>query len=261
MTAPVDIANLALDAIGARATVSSINPSDGTQAGDVISRQYALRFAALARSAHWNCLRRQGTLTLLKAAIGTPENPSGTLSIPPQPWLYEYELPTDYIYARFIPALFTQSSLAPPFMTTLALAQPPAINQVAVPFIIAIDLDSSNVPIKVLLTNWSQAQLVYTANVTNPDLWDTLFQTAFVATLASFCVNPLNRNAQLAGECASMAKIQIDSARATDGNEGPTSVDHLPDFIAARGYGAYVDNAGGYCMAWQSMVFPDGLPY
>lgn len=260
-TTPVQIVNLALDAIGARATVSTINPSDGSQAGDVASRQYQVRLNSLSRSAHWQCLRRQKTLTLLKAAQGTPENPSGVLDQPPQPWLYEYELPSDYLKARYIPAVLQQSNGQTPVLSNMNLAPPPFLDRVAIPFIIAIDTDSDDNEIKVLLTNWQQAQLVYTAAVTNPDLWDSQFVTAFVAVLAAFFVNPLNRNAQLAGEQIQIAKGMIDAARISDGNEGPSTIDHVPDWISARGWPGLLDATASGWLPWDTMVFPEGLPY
>lgn len=263
MTAPIDLVNLALDAIGARAQVASPVPaaSDGSQAGDVACRQYQIRFDALARSAHWQCLRRQVTLTLLKAQQGTPENPSGSLPQPPQPWLYEYALPDDYLKARYIPALLQNGNGQVPVATNLNMAPPPFLPDVVIPFVIAIDTDNSGNKIKVLLTNWQFAQLVYTARIDDPDLWDVQFQQAFVATLAAFFVNPLNRNAQLAGEQASVAKALITDARVSDGNEGPSTVDHTPDWIQARGWGTFQDGVGLGWMPWDSMVFPGGAAF
>jgi hypothetical protein len=259
MTVPVDIVNLAADAIGSRAQCSSINPSDGSQLGDVGSRQYSVRVRALLRSAYWNCARRQATLSLLKAARGTPENPDGTGAPPPQRWLYEYQLSSDYERARFIPALVQDTNLAVPVMTGSNLAQfPGMMANVAIPFVIAIDTDASGNQIKVLLTDWPQAQLVYTAFIQNCDLWDSEFLTAAVASLASFLVNPLNRNAQLAGEQAAIAKSLILGARISDGNEGPSSVDHVPDFIQVRGFGYLDYSPGTTLLPWAPMAFGDG---
>ncbi len=262
MTVPVDIVNLAADSIGARAVCSSINPSDGSQLGDVASRQYVPRIRALLRSAYWNCARCQATLSLLKSAKGTPENPDGSLPQPPQPWLYEYQLPSDYERARFIPALLQDSNLATPVMTGSQLnTVPPIVANTAVPFVIGIDTDGSGNRIKVLLSNWQNAQLVYTAFIENCDLWDSEFQMAAVATLASFFVNPLNRNAQLAGEQAQIAKALIKEARVSDGNEGPSSVDHLPDWIAVRGAGWIDYSPGMTLLPWATMAFGDGTVY
>lgn len=266
MVAPVDIVNLAADAVASRARCTSINPSDGSQLGDVASRQYQIRLDSYGRSALWNCLRRQAALTLLKAAWGTPENPSGLLPQPPRPFRYEYGLPTDYLRARFIPALYDDAQPNSPIITNQGQASWRGEAQVAVPFRIAIDTNAQDQEIKVLLTDMCRAELVYTARVDNCDLWDSQFTTGYIAALASFLVAPLNANAQLMGFCVNQAKQQLDAARISDGNEGPSSVDHVPDFIQARwgggGQGFFGGGIGGNNVwGWESFGFPSGEAY
>ena len=82
MPSIIDIANRALYQISSREQVSSVTPSDGSEAANAVAILFQPTFEMIARSAHWNCLRKQAVLTLLKAASGTPENPNGTL---PQP--------------------------------------------------------------------------------------------------------------------------------------------------------------------------------
>src|SRR5271157_3439941 len=100
---PVGIVNIALQKIGAQATVSSINPSDGSTEGNAAAILYQPTMDALMRAAHWNFTRFQVAGTLIKAAIGTPENLTGTtLPVPLQPWLYEYATPPDCLKVRYI---------------------------------------------------------------------------------------------------------------------------------------------------------------
>jgi hypothetical protein len=202
---------------------------------------------------------------LFKAAKGTPENVDGSLPRPPAPWLYEYLLPSDYLRARFIPLLCEDAGLPTPIMTGASLAVPYFVGaQSIIPFAIAFDDDGKSPPSplqRVLLTDWPKAQLVYTADVSQlPNLWDPELQQAGIATLASFFVNPLNRNAQLAAEQANMARDLIKGARVSDGNESPHSVDHLPDWIAIRGAGYAADAfcTGFVPMGWATMSFGDG---
>lgn len=263
MTAPIDVVNLALDQIGARARVASPVPlaSDGSQAGDVACLHYGIRFDSLARGAPWNCLTQQAKLTLLKAAAGSRENPAGTLPLPPAPWLYSYALPPDCIRARYIPDLVSGPNVAVPFITG-AFYNPVLSRRqkVAIPFKIAIDKDQDGNKQKVLLTNYPSATLVYIARVDDPDLWDSQFTTAFVSLLAAFFVNPLNRDANLAQQQIAIAQAQILEARISDGNEGPSSIDHVPDFISARS-GAYGYDGDEFFMApWDSVSFPIGSP-
>jgi hypothetical protein len=106
------------------------------------------------------------------------------------------------------------------------------------------------------LTNQTQAQAVYTVNQPNPIIWDSLFQEAMVRSLAAFLVPALSLNLALMSAAIKAAEGMISQARVSDGNEGVTVMDHLPDFISARGYnpGLLVGyNNQGYIygqMAW-----------
>src|SRR5215813_5662357 len=118
ISAPVDICNLALSQIGSRAQISSLNPSDGTVAGNACSLLYQPTIDAFSRAAHWNCCRFEVKLNLLKAAAGTPENPNGTtLPIPPIGWLYSYALPVDCLKARHLVPQIVQQGVNPPLTT------------------------------------------------------------------------------------------------------------------------------------------------
>src|SRR4051812_38928967 len=90
----VSVCNQALLQIGARSTIASL--TEGSVESNACNILFTPTFEMLARSAPWNCLRKQATLTLIAAAQGTPENPDGTtLPLPPSPWLYSYAEPSD----------------------------------------------------------------------------------------------------------------------------------------------------------------------
>lgn len=260
MADTVSLVNRALLQIGARAQVSNLK--EGSTESDAAAVLFIPVFEQLARAAHWNCLRKQATLSLLAAAMGTPENPQGTtLPLPPTPWLYQYALPSDCLFVRFIvPSLPSGVGGVP--QTTYSNAAPtwlPGGGQI--PYAVAYATDVNNNPIQVILTNQDQAQAVYTVNQPNPVIWDSLFQQAFVSSLAAFFVPALSLNIQLMGAAISAAEKMIMQARIADGNEGTHSQDHVPDWIVARsgesGYG-YAASAGysypygnGLCsMAW-----------
>ena len=84
---PVDLCNIALGQIAARTQITGLNPPSppNNLAAQAAASLYQLQADAVFRSAHWNSARKQGVLTLLKAGIGTPENPSGALPAPPIP--------------------------------------------------------------------------------------------------------------------------------------------------------------------------------
>lgn len=255
----LSICNRALLAIGMpQAQISDINSGD--VAASACATLFTPTYEALARSAYWNCLRQQATLSLIQAAQGTPENPQGTsLPLPPNPWLYAYQLPSDCLQARFIvPSIPTQPSGTVPISPNL-VAAPALFPTESIPFRVAYSTDANNNPLQVVLTNQTQAQLVYTVNQQNPQIWDSMFQAAMVASLAAYLVPALSLNLPLAQMQIKLAEQLIEQARVRDGDEGTTSQDHIPDFIRARNAGGgtgYCDGNlyNGYCdMTWGFM--------
>ena len=164
MTAPVDLCNLALDQIVARASIAGINPPNppASLAAQVASRTYQLQADAVFRAAHWNSARVQNALTLLKAALGTPENPSGALPVPPIPWRYEYAYPNDCLLVRFVmPTPNLPGAGQAPLMTNTGINFVPWVCT-SLPFVPAVDTDANGNQVKVILTQACKAQAVYT---------------------------------------------------------------------------------------------------
>lgn len=254
MADQISIANRALLSVGARAQISSLNPSDGSNEGNTISVLWAPTFEELGRTAPWNCLTKQQTLTLLMAAKGTPENPLGTtLSIPPTPWLYAYAYPSECLLFRFVtPSLPVDASGSVPATTLSNSSGTWLFNSGQIPFAVSTTIDSNSNPLSIVLTNQSQAQAVYNVNNSNPAFWDSLFQAAMVASLGAFLVPALNLSLPLMKMSIENAERIIARARGQDGNEGVTVMDHLPDWMLARagagafGLGYNMSSWGGY---------------
>jgi hypothetical protein len=265
MVSPVDVANMALDQIGARFSVTSIDPPGPPNNPNavVVSRHYTPKMDALHRAAHWNFARKQATLSMLAAAQGTPENPSGTtLPIPPRPYQYEYAYPADCLKARFlIPNPPTVGTNIGPVLSAGLVQTPVWFPPIGYKFAVALDTDAANNQIKVILTDLEYAQLVYTCRVVNPDLWDPHFLAAASATLGAWLVNPLTRNAEVLKEQTQIASGIILQARVSDGNEGVTSIDHVPDWMAVRGWTGMADRFSEpqAWYGWDSMGFPGGV--
>jgi len=204
-------------------------------------------------------------MSLLQAAQGTPENPNGsTLNQPPYPWLYSYAYPSDCLDVRYITPsnpLGTQSGAPQTSINNSIGPWVPGGGQI--PYKVQTILDVNNAPVTVVLTNQSQATLVYTANQPNPAGWDSLFQEAMVAALGAFLVPALSLDLPLMDRCIAQAEKAIKIARTADGNEGVTSMDHLPDWIQARagaqgmglGFNSFYNN-GYFC--YSGMSWPGG---
>ncbi len=257
----ISISNRALLAVGARAQISSL--TEGSAEANAINVLWTPTFEALGRTANWNCLRKEANLSLLAAAQGTPENPDGTtLPTPPIPWLYSYAYPADCLRFQYIiPSLPSGNGTNVPATT---------INNVAgvwlpqgggqIPFVVSSDDDSNNNPIMVIYTNQSQAVGIYTKNQPNPAIWDSMFQQAMVSSLAAYLVPALSLSLPLMQLSIQNAERLIQEARAADGNEGVTVMDHYPDWMQARwgasgyGIGWNITTYGGYV----NMVWPGG---
>jgi hypothetical protein len=271
INSPAALCNVSLSLIGARAQLQSINPSDGTAAGDACSLLYQMVVDGYSRAAHWNCLRFQTgqtgatwppPLQLLKAAQGTPEQQATpSLLPPPQPWIYEYLLPSDCLKARFLIPQFVQSGISPPLTTAGGMILPRMGRNPAIPFTVALDLDAFGNESQVLLTNLSQAQLVYTRRLANIAFWDSQFVEGAAAALAVWISPRLNGSAGLTQAAMGIAKAKLDAARISDANEGPQVQDHEASWISVRDGGQGLRPSGMFIAPYDSFAFPGGVTY
>lgn len=256
----VSLCNRALLSVGARAQIASL--SEGSTESDACSVLYQPTFEQLARTAAWNCLKNQRLLTLLAAAQGTPENVDGdTLPIPPVPYLYSYAVPQDSLQIRFLLPPFTNSNatgevpISPAMLGATSLV--PGRGQIQ--YSVSYGVDSNNNPREIILTNQSQAIGVYTVNQSNPVIFDSLFEQAFVASLAAYLVPALSLNMALLDRQVRIAEAAIAQARTRDGNEGTISQNREAQWMYARvsgGSTAWLGNTLGNANVWSDMAWP-----
>lgn len=295
MNLPDDICAQALDAIGSE--VEFANIEDGSRQSNVLLRAYRQCLMQLLRAAHWDFARKTAPLVLLADATGNTANVGTQV---PVPWYYEYVYPTDAMKARFVPWNVNQTPATPPgniaIPTTVplltGLGQQPLTGQRLRParFTVATDFNYPPPPGQitwevqgvspqgrtVILTNVKNAQLVYTALMLYPSVWDPLFRGAFVAYLASEVALALTKDKKfgltLRAEQIKIAQQKITQARITDGNEGWYTNDISVDWMRFRntggGFGAW-GGGGGFgsdgpgCLGygWDSCSFADGSAY
>ncbi|TDY26301.1 hypothetical protein B0G81_6811 [Paraburkholderia sp. BL6665CI2N2] len=216
-TNQVQICNLALAAVGTRSTIASLD--EGSGESNQCSLHYDVALEAALRGVHWNFARKQVQLALIADATQG--------QAVPQPWTYEYALPANCLLARFV--LPQMAITGAPF---------PVAQQRPVPFIIGSDEDSDGNDITVLLTNEPLAQLVYTARITNPAIYDPSFVDAFVPVLGSKLAIPLTGDKGTRQTLIQLAQALLNGAQVSNGNEGLTVIDHQPDWMRVRGFAA-----------------------
>lgn len=102
---------------------------------------------------------------------------------------------------------------------------------------------------RVILTNQEYATLVYVKDITDPNVMDTMFQSAWSNLLGATVAMALTGDKDLANRLIVNANDTIEKARTPDGNEGLTINDVTPDWIRIRGVvwnqgfsGPYGDN-------------------
>lgn len=286
LATPADPVNQALDAL---AVVPIGSLGDGTPVSEAARRHYGQTLRQLLRSAHWSFARKQAALLLLGDASGqTPD--AGTIVEPP--WQYAYAWPNDGVQAIWMPWQMPAAPVAPiPQMTGLATTVT-AITSRPARFLIssseqypiaAGQLDWSLMPDlsgiegqglrarRVVLTNVSNATLVYTKLALEIEEWDSLFREAFVSALAARLAITVVEDKKLAftlrQQQIALAKDTLAAARAATANDAgfPKNVDHVPDWFMARRGGAGgwwpgwdAAGPGMLFQGWQSFSFPDG---
>lgn len=252
MTSLVDIANRALQELGSRTTVASL--TEGSNEAIQCNIAILPVIDELLTAYHWNWSRRTVTLALWKAAPGTPENASAVATVwspayPPPPWRYSYMYPSDCIQGQFIvpqPPLNASGGIpifpSTPFAPYGALAD---LTARAVRFVVAADVNENGVPITVILTDQSQAILVYTARIEDPTQWSSPFIQLVVLSLAERICMPITGDKQLKLGIEQRLEVATRFAATADGNEGLTIQEIIPDTLVVRGYGERGPNAGG----------------
>lgn len=231
----ISIANRSLGSIGAQAQIQNLD--EGSTESNAVNLFYQSTFEALARAARWGCLKKQGQLTLVAAAPGTPVNPQGaTTPYPPNPWLYSYAVPSDSLFIRQLvpPRPTLQNSGAVPIFPTNNFLGQNCDARRQIPYELGYGADKNGNAIEVINTNLGGALAIYTVNQPNPQFWDSLLQQAMVSSLSVFLSASVSGDKALVQMQRAAAESMIMQARTMDGNENPVSQDHVPDWMAAR---------------------------
>lgn len=247
MSSVVEICNRALSELGTQSFIASLD--EGSNEAAQCKLWYDNQRQGLLRSAPWGFARRQ----LVLSQIGDlyPDATS------PYPWLWKYAYPADCLKFRYIlaPPIIPAGSITPPQVGVGIQGPWSATPSRSNRYIITADVDTFGNQTKSLVSNIFAAIGVYTLDVTNPDIFDTSFESALAASLAYKLCIPLSGNVGMREQFREAARDAIMNARANDGNEAIPTSDHVVDWMAVRAVGgwdgtfAYQGSSWGQCTA------------
>ena len=208
MASIVEIYNQALTAIGQKGKLQS--PDEPSIEAGECNLWYADARDQVLRAAPWNCAT--GTARLALQAERN-SNVAWVATDPRPGWRFAYSIPNDM--------------LRPRYLTTFA----------------RFDLGVSAASSRVLYSNEEASILVYTQQLTNPELWDVDLRQAIVFSLAASIAPRLTGSKDRTRLVIAQAIDKITNARVNSANEVVEETEHVPDWLAARGYGGSTPSA------------------
>lgn len=197
MATVVSICNMALARIGVSSFISNLN--EASNEARVLNLFYEQMRDFALRDNDWNFARRRVVL----ANAGTP----------PTNWAFKYTYPSDCIYARKI---------------LMAGMRNPRNDQ-RIPFEIASEGSQ-----RVIYTDQAQAELVYTARITDPTLYDPMFESALAFLLAAEVAMPLTVKESVANAARNGYERVKSLAAAQSANEGFEGAEPESQLITER---------------------------
>jgi len=200
MTSTVDIANYALNMIGA-SNISSFD--ENSKAGRLVNQRYAGARDAVFRSHPWNCLIRRAAL-------------AQETETPAFGYTYQYALPTEPYCLRVLE--FSNGSMSYPQDNMTSNSGGPV-------FVIEG---------RKLLTDEGSAQIKYVARVTDPQEYDASLVEALSARLATEIAYAITGSTTVVQLVTAIYDEKMREARFVDATEGAPQRIEASDFIESR---------------------------
>jgi len=198
----VTIFNWAIAALGSRSRVQS--PTESSTEAEACLLFYENVRDQILRSAPWDCARAYKRLAQSAANDGL----DAWVSTDPAPgWTYAYALPADFLWPRF--------------MSTYS----------------KFELGVNSMNQKVIYSNDAAPILCYTKRQELVGLWDPDLQAAVGFALAAHVCLKLTGSTDKVRLVTQQAIDKVLSARQSAANAPNFSLDTVPEWIAARGYG------------------------
>ena len=209
MASVIDICNLALANLGDVATVSSIDPPEGSAQAEHCARFYPIARDTLQEVALWGFATRREVLTLLNVTVS--------------PWLYTYQPPSNMLRAiSVLPDGVPDDYALGEFLDPYA---PRSFTIESAPFG------------RILLSNTPNATLRYTVRVTDSTQFPPMFTVALSHLLASMLAGPLLKGdvGQKEAKAQRMLALNLAAAASTiDAQDRKPNVIQSVPWIAGR---------------------------
>lgn len=205
MASDVDVCNLALGLLGDEATVSSIDPPEGSAQAEHCARFFSIARTVLLESHDWSFATKRRVL----AETGTP----------PDSWGFSYALPTDCIRA-------------------IAVLNPESTDDTAGQ---DFEIETDSTGTKLIYTNVEEATLRYTRLVTDMTKYTPLAVNALARLLAFYLAGPVIKGREGMAVAKDMMKtyreIDLPQAAKSDARSRQSNAytNATPAGILARG--------------------------
>ena len=211
MASAVDICNIALAFLGDTATVSSLNPPDGSAQAQHCARFYPIARTSALELAMWDFATKRAILAQVDNSWSM--------------WRYAYAMPSD---AMSVLAILPQNALddysavacSPSYRPWPEGYYPPPADSIYTPQPFTIEMTSTGQ--QVILTNVCDAVVRYTFDVSDTTKFSGLFTQALAWLLASMLAGPLLKGDAGAAEskrCLQMFQLIEAQAEASDANQ------------------------------------------
>lgn len=206
MPSAVTICNLALAHLGDSATVSSIDPPEGSAQAEHCARFYAVALGLMLEAHPWNFATKRVKPALLAHQSSV--------------WRYSYALPQD---ALSVIALLPHGATDDYEAHGVRVPAEYQLEQV----------DGATI----ILTDLPDAELRYLSRAIDPERYPAAFVEALAWKLAALLAGPLlkgDAGIKMGQSCEEMAAHYLMLARSQDSNSRLTRVEHIPKWIRAR---------------------------
>ncbi len=193
------IANMALDNVGAKSVIASLN--ENSPEAKACKLWYDMSRKQALEAYDWSFARRR--LTLASHSDAAPE----------LRWNFRYQYPADCLKARMI-------------------ENPLGHEADAIPFEIELSDDAS---VKTIVTNEDDAVLIYTGDISQTSLFSMFFVDTLASLLAARIAIKLTGKRTLKGDMIQQYNALLRMAPAHDANEAVGKKPREAEHIRARG--------------------------